>query len=63
MPDKKAVVVITEMSQYEVAEAMGISRSRVCQIEEAALVKMKKRFQAMDITKEDFFGSSRSETT
>jgi len=44
---------IMEMTQLEVAKEMGISRSRVYQIEQVALAKLKKRLSAIGIKRED----------
>ncbi|MHA1481935.1 MAG: sigma factor-like helix-turn-helix DNA-binding protein [Candidatus Heimdallarchaeaceae archaeon] len=41
------------MTQLEVAKEMGISRSRVYQIEQVALAKLKKRLSAIGIKRED----------
>lgn len=46
----------TGMTQQEVADALGISRGYVSQIEQKALEKIKRRLMNRGIKKEDYFG-------
>lgn len=45
----------TNATMEEVAERMGISRTRVNQLEQSGLRKMRRKLEAMGITAEDIF--------
>lgn len=57
--DKTYCIVNNEdegMTQQEVADALGISRGYVSQIEQKALEKIKRRLLMKGIKKEDYLG-------